>query len=320
MTNATTLAAAPINSQAASVNAPVNNPLASVFRPKAAANSAKLAPVPTTGVAKAIAEANNLVASYSTLKIDLLDRSDRALWELLQQVYAFAAAVEGSPLKRETRTELINQIRQRGGPNTSASATTAAIVVRYIFADVSRQTWSNYSIAMEKAAALRVTTDSFAGFLEQHGGVSKVVEAVFDHEQQAIDASTETAKEIRAQQQSRVDLMGRLYNAIANASRDEIDYSGELINWVPEKPEKKTKSADKEEKADPKYEQGEFVLFVTVRDPDTGKYRVVQGNVFDRAFERQLMGSIAERMDAKTEELAQVVVGLEQQIGFDAAQ
>jgi hypothetical protein len=108
--------------------------------------------------------------------------------------------------------------------------------------------------------------------------------------------------------------------ALAHVSTTEIEYRDELNVWVPEKPEKKTKSADKEEKADPKYEQGDFVLFVTVQDPDTGKYRVVQGNVFDRAFERQLMGSIAERMDAKTEELAQAVAGLEQQIGFDAAQ
>ena len=60
-------------------------------------------------------------------------------------------------------------------------------------------------------------------------------------------------------------------------------------------------------------------MFVTVRDPETGKYRVLQGNVFDRAFEAQLLGTIADRMDAKTDELAQVVAGLEQQIGFKVA-
>jgi hypothetical protein len=82
------------------------------------------------------------------------------------------------------------------------------------------------------------------------------------------------------------------------------------------KPKKAAKADGKEDKVDPKYQQGDFVLFVTVRDPETGKYRVVQGNVFDRAFEVQLLGTIADRMDASTDELAREVVGMEQQVGF----
>jgi hypothetical protein len=38
------------------------------------------------------------------------------------------------------------------------------------------------TIALEKAAALGVATNEFADFLAEHGGVSKVVEKVFDHE------------------------------------------------------------------------------------------------------------------------------------------
>ncbi len=320
MINASFVAAAPINAQAAAVSAPVNNSLANVFRKKTPESVTKsAAALLTAGVATAIAEADKLVASYGTLKVEVLDRSDRALWALLQQVYAFAVAVDGSPLKRETRTELINQIRLRGGPNTSTAASTAALVVRYIFTDVSRQTWSNYSIAMEKAAALGVTTDTFAAFLEQYGGVSKVVEMVFDHEQEALDGNVQTTKQIREEKRSRTELVGRLYNAMAHATPNLIDYSGELSNWVPEKPKKAAKVDGKDEKVDPKYEAGQYVLFVTVRDPQTGKYRVVQGNVFDRAFEQQLLGTIAERMDAGTDELAQTVASLEQSIGFKAA-
>jgi hypothetical protein len=321
MTNATIVAAAPINAQAAAVSATVNNPLANVFRAKTGGNAANSASaVLPMGVAKAMTEAANLMERYGKLRVDVLDRSDRALWALLQQVYAYAAAIDGSPLKRETRTELIKQIRLRGGPNTSAAGSTASIVVRYIFNDASRQTWSNYSIAMEKAAALGVTTDTFAGFLEQYGGVSKVVEHTFDSEKEEIAASATTAKLIRAEKQSRTELMSRLYNAMAHATTNQIDYSGELSNWVPEKSKKAAKADGKDEKIDPKYEAGNFVFFVTVRDPETGKYRVVQGNVFDRAFEAQLLGTIADRMDAGTDELSNVVAGLEQQIGFNTAE
>jgi len=42
----------------------------------------------------------------------------------------------------------------------------------------------------------------------------------------------------------------------------------------------------------------------------------VQGNVFDQAYEQQLLASIAERMDVSLPELSTAVQGLEQSIGF----
>jgi DNA-binding transcriptional LysR family regulator len=45
---------------------------------------------------------------------------------------------------------------------------------------------------------------------------------------------------------------------------------------------------------------------------------VVQGNVFDQAYEQQLLASIAERMDVSLPELSTAVQGLEQSIGFHA--
>ena len=243
-----------------------------------------------------------------------MDRSDRALWNHLGQVYAYVDSIERSPLKRETRTELIRQIRLRGGLGVSSIASTAAVVVRYVFAEQSRQTCSNYAIAMEKAAALGVTADTFAGFLEEYKGVSKVVEHRFDHEAADALISAATAKQLAEQKQARTGLVGRLCAALAHVSTTEIEYRDELNVWVPEKPEKKTKSADKEEKVDPKFEQGNFVVFLTVKNPQTGKYRVVQGNVFNRTFEEQLLGTIAHHMEADDSELAQTVVGLEQAI------
>lgn len=316
MTADVATAVAPINSQASGM---VNNPLANVFRPKTSDVGTATSTVPTltAGVAKALAAAQVLVESYSKLKVDVLDRSDRALWIHLQEVYAYADSVERSVLKQETRSELIRQIRQRGGAGVSTAASTAAIVVRFIFADQSRQTCSNYGIAMEKGRALGVTTEAFAAFLEQYGGVSKVVEHIFDHESEENDASAAAAKVQREEKANKTALVGRLCTAMAHASTAELEYSGEVSSWVPEKPKKSEKAANKEEKADPKYEQGNFVVFLTVKDQQSGKYRVVQGNVFNRVFEEQLLGTIAEQMGAGTEELTSAVMGLEQSIGFN---
>ncbi len=284
-----------------------------LFRAKSAATAVTETKALTPGVKSAVAQADALSASYTQLKVDVLDRSDRALWALLEQVYAYALAVESSPLKRETRSELNRVIKQRGGQGLPESASTAAFVVRYVFADVSRQSRSNYTIAMEKAAALGVTTDTFAAFLTEYGGVSKVVEHVFDHEAADTAVALANSKAVREEKQSRTGLVGKLYSVMAQAATEELEYSGTVMNWVPEKQVKEGKAAGKDETPDPKYERGNFVLFLTVQNPDTGKYHVVQGNVFNKAFEAQLLGTIAEQMGADTQELQQAVAELEQQ-------
>ena len=96
-----------------------------------------------------------------------------------------------------------------------------------------------------------------------------------------------------------------------------MDYKGQISNWVPEKPaEKAAKDSVVEKKANPKFEKGRFVLFVSVHNPETGKYHMIQGNVFDRAFEDQFVASIAERMDVDTEDLSKSVQQMEQAVGF----
>ena len=317
----TTLAAAPVSTNAvvATSGAAIKTPLSNVFRLKPLASAVgKALGTTTPGVQQAISHADFLVESYSKLKVDVLDRSDRALWSLLEQVYAYGDSVERSPLKRETRQELIKAIQQRDLQSVPTNASTMAVAVRYVFSDQSRQSRNNYTIALEKAAALGVATNEFADFLAEHGGVTKVVEKVFDHEADDLANAEVLAKTLRDDKKSRTDLVGRLYTILAHSAQTTLDYNDVLNNWVPEKPAKKGKAGNKDDTLDPKYEAGRFVLFMSVRNPSTGKYHVVQGNVFDRSFEDQLLGSIAERMGADTSELSELVSELEKQVGFGA--
>lgn len=292
-----------------------------VFRPKAK-DSAKggekevISNLPKT-VKTAIETANALVADYTKLKVEVLDRSDRALWEMLQSVYAFVQQIESAPTKRETRNELIKKIQLRDEQNMASNSSTEAVVVRYVFADQSRQSRNNYMIAMEKARALDIAVDAFADFLGEHGGVGKVVEKTFDYEGDEQVNAKQLAEAIKAEKTNRTQLVGRLYSAMAHNTDSQISYEGLVSNWVPEKPKAKTDSSQGTEKTNPKFETGNFVFFVTVKNPETGKYHVVQGNVFDKAYEQQLLASIAERMDVPTEELSAAVQGLEKSIGFD---
>ena len=293
-------------------------PVLNVFRPKTA--TAKVAEITPTvqlpkDVKNAIETANALVSDYAKLKVEILDRSDRALWEMLEGVYTFVRQIETTTNKLKTRTELIKQIQQRDLQGMASNSSTEAVVVRYVFADQSRQSRNNYAIAMEKAHSLGIATNAFADFLSEHGGVGKVVEKTFGYEEDELENAKQLADAIKAEKATRTQLVNRLYSAMAHKVDSPISYSGLVSNWVPAKPDSKAKT-DGTEKVDPKFETGNFVFFVTVKNPETGKFHVVQGNVFDQAYEQQLLASIAERMDVSTDELSTAVQGLERSIGF----
>jgi hypothetical protein len=293
--------------------------VSNVFRPKfgtAKASTSQTALTPS--VERAVGAADQLAQAYQKLRVEVLDRSDRALWEMLEQVYAYVQQVDGSAQKRETRNELIRKIQMRDSQGVASNATTEAVAVRYVFVDQSRQTRNNYTIAMEKARALDIPVTGFADFLAQHGGVGGVVETVFDHEAEEQATAKEMADAKAAEKGTRTQLITRLYAAMAHKAESELAYSGEVTNWVAKDPKADTPKSKAEAKPDPRYEKGNFVFFVTVRNPQTGRYHVVQGNVFDQAYEQQLLASIAERMDVSLPELSTAVQGLEQSIGFHA--
>ena len=234
--------------------------------------------------------AEQLAQAYQKLRVEVLDRTDRAIWEMLEKNYGLVQQVDSSPQKRETRNELIRKIQIRDSQGVASNATTEAVIVRYVFEGLSRQTRNNYTIAMEKARALDIPVTEFADFLAKNGGVGGVVETVCDHEAEAM----------------------------AHKAESELAYAGEVTDWVPRDPKADTPKSKAEAKPDPRYEKGNFVFFVTVRNPETGRYHVVQGNVFDQAYEQQLLASIAERMDVTIPELSAAVQGLEHSIGFGA--
>jgi hypothetical protein len=163
----------------------------------------------------------------------------------------------------------------------ATNASTEAIAVRYVFADQSRQSRNNYTIAMEKARALGIGADSFADFLTENGGVGNVVEAVFDFEEEDMATAKDLSEAAKNEKKSRTELVTRLLAAMAHTADSLLNYKGEVSNWVPEKPKSTSKIKEKHE---PKFEKGNFVFFVTVHNPETGNYHVVQGNQFDQAY------------------------------------
>ena len=210
------------------------NPMVNVFRPKSTGEDAADATSTgnlSKGVSSAIQAADQLVKNYATLKVEILDRSDRALWEMIQSVYQFVEQIDRSPTKRETRNELLRKIQLRDSQSMATNASTEAIAVRYVFADQSRQSRNNYTIAMEKARALGIGADSFADFLTENGGVGNVVEAVFDFEEEDMATAKELSEAAKTEKKSRTQLVTRLLAAMAHTADSLLNYKGEVSNW-----------------------------------------------------------------------------------------
>ena len=267
-------------------------------------------------VERAVGVAEQLVQAYQKLRIEVLDRTDRALWEMLEQVYSFVRQVESSPQKRDTRNELVRKIQIRDAQKIASNASIEAVAVRYIFVDQSRQTRNNYTIALEKARALEIPVNGFADFLAKHGGVGRVVETVFGFEEDQQATAKQVADAKAAEKSTRLQLVSRLYSAMAHFTTSELSYSGDVIDCVPINPKSDGNQALGENKPSPKYQKGNFVFFVGVANPETKGYRIVQGSVFDQIAEQNVLSLIADRIGLSVPELNTTVHEYEQCIGF----
>jgi hypothetical protein len=243
-----------------------------------------------------------LVTEYQRLKVEVFDRSDRALWQLLSNLYDIALTINKSKAKKELKAEMIKVIKARG-EKIATSAETEAVVVRYVFVDVARQTRNNYAIVMQKALAEGIEEGGLFGFLEQHKGIVNVVEHNFDTD------STETAAAVKeahkAQRKEAGQLAQRLFTAKAHTQLKATLKTDEVFDW--NLTAEQLAELKDTEKVQAKNQRGNFVFFVAVPAAADGTYNVVQGFAAPRDFEESLLVQIAARMQVPNEHLKEVV-------------
>lgn len=285
-------------------------------RPVKTAETSVTTPVPVLqsvpqinpDVLKAVQHGDELIVKYGAFKAEFLDRSDRALWELLGYVYDYVRTINASAMKREIKKALIKTIKARE-PNAliATNAETEAIAVRYVFGEQARQTRSNYTVVLEKAIAVDVPVGGLAAFLEEHKGVVNVIEKSFDGN----DTPIANTKEVRSEQAS---WMRRLFSVMAHTPSDIINYEGDVVdfNLSIEEASKLKESAKKEAKN----QQGNFVFFVAVPAEKPGTYKLVHGVKAAQDFENSILHQIASRMGHSNDELKTAVCELESAVGL----
>lgn len=259
-----------------------------------------------------IAEGDELVALYDQYKVEFFDRSDAALWELLERIYQYTLSIDDGSANEPLRKQaFVKHLKVNGYPKASSNDKTASLVVKYVFRNQAKQTISNYAATLVKAKKLNIPVDKLAERLQLHGGYAKFLETYFDENGNAVDDAPVDQEAVanKAVFETRVKNATRMFSAMGCASANTINAQAIVQDVVPvdeRKEAAKLKDAD-----NVKYKRSNFVFFVAVDGEVEGTYKLAQGFSVSRETERNLMAQFARFIEASDEELREAVIGAE---------
>lgn len=261
-------------------------------------------------------KSEQLCEEYATFKRDFGDRTDAALWQLMQNVYTFVCELDKNANVKKVKAALVKQLKAKGFVKASASNSTAALVVKYIFADQAKQTINNYANVLVKASVLKVPCNKLAAFLKQHGGIVNVLEKYFDEDGNvtAVAQVSDEALQAKVDAQERLHVFKRSLNALRFETNTTIAFHG-VQDWVAEDKRKEESKAKDAENV--KYKRGDFVFFVAVPGAKEGVYEVVEGFSAAKDMEDKLLMQMLKHYAATTEELHAMAMHYEQLMRSD---
>lgn len=153
-------------------------------------------------------------------------------------------------------------------------------------------------MVFEKALALGIESGKLSEFLEVNNGVARVVEKTFDG---LTSTSSQEKDLLKAQRAEAITLIRRLLDVMSRTDGAMRISTSQVVDWTPSARELSTlKGADK---SAPKYQPGDFVVFLASPEDTQGQYTLIQGFSATRDFEDQLLLQIATRLGASNAEL-----------------
>lgn len=261
-----------------------------------------------------------LAEQYAQYKVSFGDRSDAALWQVLQNVYVQVLSIDADKINgKHKKAALVTQLKERGYKKANASNSTALLLVKYVFADQAKQTHSNYANAMLRADQLGIAGEEFAAFLKKYGGIMKMLETYFHIDEQgalialAAAPANKTAEQAKLDAKERLTAFRRALVAMSGEVASEVTCN-DVTDWVPvDERNEEVKAKDPD---NAKYKRGSFVFFVAVEGDEPGKYKMVQGFSAARDLEDKLIAQMLPNVVATADELRAVAKHYEQAQGM----
>jgi len=120
-----------------------------------------------------ITQARDLAQEHELFHEQYIIGGRKALYSMLAKVYGLVLQFEASPDKLDLGSLMRQELFEKYGIRTQDNTSDIAIIVRYI-TRADRKTTHVYSRAIETARANQISTEQFANYLEQAGGVERI--------------------------------------------------------------------------------------------------------------------------------------------------
>lgn len=226
-----------------------------------------------------------LTEKHQHYQVEFVQRGNKALYELLQDIYAYALRIDQSGMK----DEIVAQLRWRlskSNMKTMKSTHWLTTVVKFIV-PTDRQTAHNYTRVLKVAFDEKLDAGKVADYIATRGGVAEIYKT---------EANVAAKQAAVADAGERAELVREIYLNNAHAYGTTYSFDGDLYSHP------YTVNGDPVDEVTAQH--GDFMHFVAKFDEATQKYSFVHACVFGRDFENTMLKHMAAPFaDLTTEQL-----------------
>lgn len=235
-------------------------------------------------VNKVVDEGTELGKLHERYNEEYIVRGNKALYDVLASIYAYALRINESALKEQIIERLRKELKEQFAIKTTVNTHWLTTVVKFIVR-TDRQTASNYSRVLQVAFDEDLAADELAAYIERRGGVAQI------RETEAAALAKGKGSEVEKQ---RTLLLREFFELLAHkavASIDELE--------VVQLARKAEGDAGKEKDT----ETGSFCHCLAVYDEAADEHNIVAAFDFGRTFEDVILKHIGKFIAADGEKM-----------------
>jgi len=240
-----------------------------------------------TDFVKETQELSKLGTQY---EIEVVQRGNEQLYELLASVYSLALRIEQHAQAQAVLEAIRKDYTESTGAELSKKATAMSIITRYVIR-TDKSSATRYTQVLEVMKREDRAPQEIPAQIRSRGGLSAI---------QKSQAETVANKLSDSDRKARLKLMREYMTCMGIATKNGFSFEGSIQQF---------KAQDQTSN-----ESASFTVFITLWDEASGQYKVVQGCDLGKSKEDQLLKILVEDSNRTPAEIERVVRSLQKRM------
>lgn len=246
-------------------------------------------------VQKFLAEGAELFKLGERYEVEIVNRGNNALYELLASIYDFSMRIEQSTFKEKILAEIRKKLKDNLNITLKSNTPTIKTMVKYMIRS-EKATASRYLKVLNVAQKENVPASELPAYISRRGGVSQI---------QDVESAALAKGKGEKSNKERTGLIREYFELVGKASKIDFEFEGDV-------------SVHAEEK-EGKTDESSFCVFVAVHVGGS-KFKMVSANELGKAYEDNLVKFIGRSLPNDLTVLEHGVRNLKKQISMDKSQ